>query len=299
MENYKMHLTTVVNHNPDIQAAWFDEPVNPRRLIVIIDANAAPHRIVTPPEIRGLSIEFIPTDRIQTLRTKEVTRHATNEHQKCQDEPIKMGTQIQPEGANWLGTAGSPVSWIDSQKTRHWGMLSNWHVLADGDERVGRTCHQPTTTRPACGQLAAWSTIRRTGANRVDAAIADSLVDGFHTVAGEILGLGVLGAVPLTAAVGLAVAKSGRTTGVTRGTCIAVGASVQVGYGDFVATFEDQDIYSGDSEEFSAPGDSGSLIVRATDNAPTSLLFAGSSEITIGNPIRHVSSLFNLVWPFN
>lgn len=299
METFQMHLTAIVNQNPDVQAAWFDDPVNPTKLVILTGPEPRFQRILTPKALEGLPIEIIPTGRIQTLRTTEVTRHAANEHQQCQNEPIKMGTQIQPEGANWLGTAGSPVSWIDERNERHWGFLSNWHVLADEDERVGRTCHQPSTSRPACATLAAWSTIRRIGANRVDGAIADALVNGRHTIAPEILGVGRIGQQPTTATVGLPAVKAGRTTGVTTGTCVAVGASVQVNYGGFNATFEDQDIYSADRGEFSAPGDSGSLIVAAADNSPMSLLFAGSSEITIGNPIRHVNELFGLVWPFN
>jgi len=292
-------LTRFVHANPHIIAAWYDDPILPTKIIAVDDGSPTPPITIPAHELRSLAIEHRNGSPIRILRTPATHYDPRNTNQACQNEPISAGTQIQPHGANWLGTAGAPVSWIDSQNARHWGILSNWHVLADQDERIGRAIHQPDTARPEFARLSAWSAPLPTRINRIDAAIADARIDGFHTIANRILSLGILGTTPLTATVGLAVSKSGRTTALTHGYCIGVGASVQVSYGDFTVTFEDQDVYAGDNNDFSAPGDSGSLIVGRSCLCPTSLLFAGSDELTVGNPIRHVTTAMNLLWPFN
>jgi hypothetical protein len=94
--------------------------------------------------------------------------------------------------------------------------------------------------------------------------------------------------------VGLAVKKSGRTTGTTAGTIGSINASVNVQYQircgqgkKYVISYSHQMIIN--STSFSAGGDSGSLIV--TNNSchqPVGLLFAGSSSTTIANPIGEV-----------
>ena len=45
---------------------------------------------------------------------------------------------------------------------------------------------------------------------------------------------------------------------------------------------------------FSAPGDSGSLIVTQGGNQPVALLFAGDGQLTIGNPIIPVLQRFGV-----
>ena len=80
------------------------------------------------------------------------------------------------------------------------------------------------------------------------------------------------------------VRKTGRTTGYTTGTITLVNATIQVNYGDGkVAKFEDQ-LVSGFMSE---GGDSGSLLVSESNKA-VGLLYAGSSQSTIYNPISRV-----------
>jgi hypothetical protein len=292
------YLAELLHANPTIAIAYIARESNPPTL-VIHDTRPNPDlSIALPFPLARIRTQIKHTPPLQILRCPVTQIEATNDHQKCQDEPIKLGTQIQPENANWLGTAGSPVKWLGGAGVPHWGILSNWHVLADGDPRVGRTCHQPTAARPACARLSAWSGPNQGAAVLVDAAIADTFIAGSHTISSEILGLGPIGTTAIDASVGLPVAKSGRTTAVTRGRCTAIGAAVRVGYGDFDAVLNDQDIYAADSGEFSAAGDSGSLIVDVKWNRPVSLLFAGGGGLTIGNPMRHVIKAFNLLFPF-
>src|SRR5437763_10749835 len=121
---------------------------------------------------------------------------------------------------------------------------------------------------------------------------------------GAILQLGVMtgglaqpappASVPGTPTVGMAVAKSGRTTGLT---CASIGAFqmlVDVDYdascGSSTAAFTVQYANQIDilSSTFSAPGDSGSLIVDAQTAQPLGLLYAGSPSDTVANPIQDV-----------
>lgn len=117
--------------------------------------------------------------------------------------------------------------------------------------------------------------------NRVDAAVA--LPDEGPAISDEILDIGVLGG---TAPVelGMRVRKSGRSSGFTTGEVSVLDATVTVSYGEKSARFEGQ-IVSGPMSE---PGDSGSLLVAADALLAVGLLFAGSQQATIFNPIGAV-----------
>jgi hypothetical protein len=292
-------LTQFLTANPTVQAAWFDDNREPRKLNVRQLSNPKPAALKLTKELSTLDMTIRYTGKINILRLTVDEGPFMPQFQGCQNEPVQLGTQIQPDRANWLGTAGAPVCWLGQADQLHWGFLSNWHVLADGDERIGRTCHQPNNAYPPLGKLAEWSGPDPDDVMHIDAAIADALIDGKHTIANSILSIGEPAIAPVDAAIGMAVTKAGRTTGRTYGKCIGVGASVRVGYGDFDALFEDQDVYEGESGQFSAAGDSGSMILSHQSHAMTSLLFAGSSEITIGNPLRYVVDAFGLVFPFS
>jgi hypothetical protein len=79
------------------------------------------------------------------------------------------------------------------------------------------------------------------------------------------------------------VIKSGRTTGLTKGVIIQVDVVVDVKYGNCTARFVDQIM----TTPLSEPGDSGSLVMDYERNA-VGLLFSGSDNITVINPIRPV-----------
>ena len=298
MQPHQKALTQLLRSDKTIALAYFDNPKNPTTLHIHNTRTNVTRVTPLPEELRPFKIAHHTCKPITKLTLPAEAITPFNDHQACQDEPIELGTQIQPRGADWLGTAGSPCRWTDADGKEHWGILSNWHVMADGGEYKGRSQHQPTTARSAIASLDNWTPVNPNVENCVDAAIADALINGQHTISHRILGLGNLGQSVTNAAVGLAVAKAGRTTGVTNGRCIAVGAAANVGYGDFVATFVDQDVFEADQDEFSAPGDSGSLIVCAGRNCPVALLFAGNSELTIGNPMRLVQNELDLVYPF-
>lgn len=117
--------------------------------------------------------------------------------------------------------------------------------------------------------------------NRVDAALAQPLQD--QDVLDEIYEIGAIkGTIP--AELGMNVRKSGRTTGLTTGQIIVLDATLNVQYGPRTARFEDQIV----STAMSQPGDSGSLLVAGEALLAVGLLFAGSDQATIYNPIQAV-----------
>jgi hypothetical protein len=118
--------------------------------------------------------------------------------------------------------------------------------------------------------------------NQVDAAVARPVDAGM--ILDEILEIGELsGTAP--AALGMPVRKSGRTTGLTTGEITVIDATVDVGYGiGRTARFEHQFL----SGPMSQGGDSGSLLVAGDALLAVGLLFAGSNQTTVYNPIQFV-----------
>lgn len=128
-----------------------------------------------------------------------------------------------------------------------------------------------------------------TAVNVVDAAVARPLDDG--DILDEILQIGVVdGTTP--AGLGMSVRKSGRTTGFTTGNIMVLNATVDIAYGPGrTARFENQIITSA----MSRGGDSGSLLVAGDTLQAVGLLFAGSDQVTIHNPIQLVLDCLEVV----
>lgn len=187
-------------------------------------------------------------------------------------------------------------------------ILSNNHVLANsndaavGDPLLQPGAHDGGTSNDRIATLdrfvpivfdGFWDWllslfgIVRQAPNVVDAALGKPLNDA--DVSDEILQIGrVAGTAPPS--IGMSVRKSGRTTGLTQGTVSAVAVTVRVSYGlTKTARFRDQ-IVAG---PMSQGGDSGSLVVDSSNRA-VGLLFAGSTNTTILNPISEVASLLGL-----
>src|SRR5215217_5141169 len=189
------------------------------------------------------------------------------------------------------GTLGSLITDGSTQY-----ILSNNHVLARSDQAVaGEDVSQPGLIDNSCrvATVVADFTTAVPLSQNVDAAIA-ALVPGTMDSTGFIEDIGVPSNSIVNASVGLAVAKSGRTTGFTTGTVSSINTSVSVQYQKgcnsgkkFTVSYTRQVVIN--SSTFSAGGDSGSLIVsnNASHN-PVALLYAGSSTSTIGNPIGEV-----------
>lgn len=200
------------------------------------------------------------------------------------------------------GTLGSLVQVGTTQY-----ILSNNHVLGRGDQAApGEDISQPGRIDNNCAlpRLVADFTAAPILGSNVDAAIAQ-LRPGTMNTTGAIEDVGTPSSLVKQPTVGLAVAKSGRTTGFTTGNVSSINTSVNVQYQQncgsgkkFVVSYTNQVVIN--STTFSAGGDSGSLIVSNDSSChhPVALLFAGSSSSTIGNPIGEVlTKLSALVGP--
>ncbi|MGC2164108.1 MAG: hypothetical protein WA634_19580 [Silvibacterium sp.] len=225
------------------------------------------------------------------------------------------------------GTLGALVE--DGKDNQY--ILSNNHVLAESDQgKSGDTIDEPGMIDDGCVPLShAGSTLRPVGTLKyvvplataksdVDAALA-SVAPGTVDPTGSILQLAApvrlpeasdaLGAAPpmggngevLSASnlSGLELAKSGRTTGLTCSSVAAVDMSVKVDYFKdcaetqpyYTKTFTNQIGIAGD--RFSDSGDSGALVVDASNAEPVGLFFAGGTDgrghgLSIANPVGEV-----------
>jgi hypothetical protein len=134
--------------------------------------------------------------------------------------------------------------------------------------------------------------------SNVDAAIAQ-LIPGRMSPIGHIEGIGTISSVVEAPVLGLAVEKSGRTTGTTTGTIVAIDASIGGCYSDCSGAdrgcyiYNNQIIVHSNIESFALEGDSGSLIVtNASCHQPVGLLFAGTFDgsYVLANPVGEVLS---------
>lgn len=214
------------------------------------------------------------------------------------DRPVPIGIST-GHPAITAGTIGARVT--DGSNVY---ALSNNHVYADeNNASAGDSVIQPGRfdggSSPAddIGTLANFVPIVfSTSANNVvDAAIASTSTSllGKSTLSNAY---GMPKSSTVAAQPGMRVMKSGRTTGFTKGRIDSINVIVNVGYDKGVARFVNQIIITPGS--FSAGGDSGSLIVSndrgSNKRRPVGLLFAGSTLVTVANPIDAVLSSFGV-----
>ncbi len=140
---------------------------------------------------------------------------------------------------------------------------------------ASQTIGSPT---PVASTVSASATVPE---NRVDCALARP--SDLSQFTGEIVSIGSVSGTK-TATLGMRVRKYGRTTQYTEGNVTLLNATVNIAYGAKTARFVGQVV----TEAMSQGGDSGSLIVDATENRAVGLLFAGSDLATIFNPIDAV-----------
>jgi len=178
--------------------------------------------------------------------------------------------------------------------------LSNNHVYAaENQAKIGDNVLQPgradggVNPADAIGTLADYEPIvfSLTANNEIDAAIA--LCEGTVDNATPSDGYGTAKSTITTAALGQAVQKYGRTTGLTRGTISEINFIGNIGYSTGTARFVGQLVVVGTKGRFSRGGDSGSLIVTDPDKEPVGLLFAGGGSRTIANTIGKVLDAFD------
>jgi hypothetical protein len=269
-----------------------------------------PPEALVPTKLEGVSTDVMQVGELKALASR-------TERQR----PVPGGVSV----GHYKITAGTLGCVVRDRATGNRLILSNNHVLANSnDARPGDPILQPGpvdggrvardmiaeldrfkpiqfSTGPAtCGWAQGYAKVGNVignllkskhrieafqsdpeASNRIDAALARPL-DGVE-ILDEILDIGIVGGVT-SASLGMSVRKSGRTTELTTGEIYVLETTVNIQYGDQTARFEGQ-IVTGPMSE---PGDSGSLLVASDALLAVGLLFAGSEQATVYNPIQDV-----------
>jgi len=283
--------------------------------IVVLVSKKLPLQALYPGALIPTSYDDVDTDVL------EVGDVRAQQERTDRWRPIPGGVSI----GHYKVTAGTMGCMVRDLASNERHILSNNHVLANSNESSpgdailqpgtadgGRTDldlvghlerFQPiqfTVAPPSCSiamfitrvlnKIAEWLGSKHRliaiqqnpqATNLIDAAVALP-VSGIE-ISDDIVDIGVVGGTA-PATLGMRVRKSGRSTGFTTGQITVVDATVDVNYGERAARFENQLI----SSAMSAPGDSGSLLVAQESLLAVGLLFAGSEQVTIYNPIQDV-----------
>jgi hypothetical protein len=293
----------------------------------------APSAVPTKSDGQGNTITTTLT--ITAISQADSTASATSavtivpENANTEPVPVELGTTggnahdfVNNTAKNTITCCGGTLGSLVTRGGLQY-ILSDNHILARSDgAAVGDAIIQPglidTATCTTAGtttvaNLSQFSNLQASPSQNVDAAIAQ-VITGKVDPAGKIIYLGasvdangvpVAGApqagtgIPASSvAVGRAVAKSGRSTGLTCSTIEATNISTSVDYTvncdgtgtKFTVNYSNQiGVIGGD---FSGEGDSGSLIVTQDTASPLALLYAGSDTDTVGNPVADVLNFF-------
>lgn len=274
-------------------------------ILVFTKAEAAPGLI--PESVEGIPVDVKVTGKIFAMKGPAAVKIDPTARFAS---PMPIGISTGNIGECSAGTIGARVKKADGTVYA----LSNNHVYALENKAVPPSAVvQPGRYDTACstdnankiGELAEFVRIDFSGGlNKVDAAIAKVNYDPQMRTLGNatpVNGYGKPGSATVSASVGLAVQKYGRTSSLTKGSITALNATITVNYGAAgTATFENQVVvYSG--KPFIKAGDSGSLLVtdphdpRLSPN-PVGLLFAGSTsgKYAFANPIEDVLNSFGV-----
>ncbi len=238
-------------------------------------------------------------------------------HQAQQSTPVALGSSggnnndYDTQGNQIADCCGGTLGSLIQDSGGHQYLLSNNHVLARSDQAsVGDTIVQPGLIDNNCtpngdgpgttpiGSLTGWLALSSSATN-ADAAIAQ-VDSGAVSTSGSILEFGTrqadgsLAAAPPgtsstggkgeAATLGLVVAKSGRTTGLTCASVSALDLDVTVDYFLDCAetkpylskTYTNQIAISGN--QFTDSGDSGALVVDTANAEPVGLYFTGGAD---------------------
>ncbi len=299
--------------NPEIVGTAVGRSESGEPVILVFTASELPAS-ATPLELEGIPVVTQVTGRLVAKKGGGGVNHRS-----IQTPPIQLGTSggWRFDLANGFCCGGTLGSLVSVGGTQH--VLSNYHVLyADivngGNGRVaspGDPVIQPALIDVGCNANNAQNvaTLVAGGGSlpsgNIDAGIAQ-VIPGMVRTDGAILEVGTISATPISATIGQAVKKSGRTTGLSRASVSGLNASVQITYENecaggvsFTKTFTGQIVTTNRRCGFLDGGDSGSLMVQdiTTNPRPVGLLFAGSvtcnnSAIAIANPINSVLSFY-------
>jgi hypothetical protein len=271
-------------------------------ILVLVETAAAIPAL--PASLDGVPVVPYVSGKIVAMKAGGVS------HTARQTRPIQLGVSggNSKDLANGYCCGGTLGSLVTKNGVQY--ILSNSHVFCgdiaasskDPDvSKIGDGIDQPGLIDVSCQDkpadyVANVSTLTSLKSNtNVDCALAQ-VISGMVRTDGAILEIGTISHNTVAAAVGKAVKKSGRTTGLTRSTISGLNATVTVGYTDecngkaFNVTYTGQIIVTNRRSAFLNSGDSGSLMVEDVTTNPRAigLLFAGSSTTAVANPINAV-----------
>ncbi|MFC2055529.1 hypothetical protein ACFLV7_14715 [Chloroflexota bacterium] len=276
-----------------------------------IPAAGLPTGALVPREVEGVRTDVMQVGDIRSLQARS-----------DRWRPVPGGVSI----GHYKITAGTFGTVVRDKKTGRQLILSNNHVMANSNEGdPGDPILQPGTidggkvesdtianlerfcpiqfgeSPPTCSMATFYAQFGNaaarllgsghkvqvmktdpTATNLVDAAVASPIDDDI--ISNDILDIGEITGIT-QAALSMPVRKSGRTTGLMSGQILVLDTTINVEYGSGRnATFEGQILTS----PISKGGDSGSLLVASDSRRAVGLLFAGSNEASIHNPIQVV-----------
>ena len=249
-----------------------------------------PKEKLSPRDLLPKKIENIPVDVIEA-KFEVVLDPSIPANHRLRFDPLLGGISI---GNSILGGSGTlGVSVFDNVLGEDM-MLSNWHVLcgrlacASGEPVIQPGSGPGDAAGPVVGTL-----YRAAMTNQVDGAIARLSGDRF--LLKELFGWGHVSSVA-TPVLGMAVRKSGRTTGITSGVITDIDADISITYPDGVnRSLQNQVMIEGTLA--SRPGDSGSIWIDDSNNA-VGLNFARSGNMGVANPMPEVLSALNINFRF-
>jgi hypothetical protein len=185
---------------------------------------------------------------------------------------------IQPGGADGGRVENDTIAYLERFCTIDFGISPPVCTIATGLAALANLLAALLGSKHRLEALQA----NPSAANLVDAAVARPVAD--DAILDEILEIGEIQGTT-AAMLGMTVRKSGRTTAFTTGEITVLDATVSVSYGPGrIARFDNQIVTS----PMSQGGDSGSLLVDNSSQRAVGLLFAGSDQSTIHNPIETV-----------
>jgi hypothetical protein len=283
-----------------------------------LDANGTPTLVVyvdvNHPGAKGLGripgAEVILTEKFRAGGPKPTATPNGVSHTAKQPVPISLGTSggWRSDLANGYCCGGTLGSLVQVNGVKF--ILSNYHVL-EADTVLGGNNKQAITGDPViqpglidvgCNA----NNAQNVGTLRVVNSLPNSNVDvglaeitpGAVSENGAILNIGTISASTLAPALNMQVKKAGRTSGLTRSRINGLNATINISYENecagghaFTKTFTGQ-IVVAKGATFLKGGDSGSLMVEDSNTNPRAvgLLYAGSSQVAIANPISDVLS---------
>ncbi|MFI5111112.1 MAG: hypothetical protein ACHP78_20000, partial [Terriglobales bacterium] len=291
----------------------------------------APHAIapvLIPANNAPVTVTITAISQASATATGTAVVTLTAQQQQTQSGAIKLGTSggtINDTSGNFCcsGTLGSLVT-----RNGTLYILSNNHVMANSAANPASPDVGVAITQPGLIEVDCLSSSTHTVANlseyfplqtgsipKIDAALAavasgavdtggnilllgSTLTNGVPDPGAPAFGTGLTPAQAIAAPHNGAVAKSGRTTGLTCSTIVGTNVASNVDYyahcGDATKAFTVSytDLVAVNGGDFSDSGDSGSLIVAEDTAEAVALLFAGSDTDSVGNPITDVLSSF-------